>query len=469
MTHRVLLIIGGGIAAFKSLLLIRELARRGVETQVILTKGGTEFVTPLSAGALSGKTVYTDLWELDEQADMGHIELSRSADLIVVAPATANLMSRAAHGVADDLATTTLLATDTRVLYAPAMNVRMWEAAATQRNVKRLAEDGALFIGPDIGDMACGEHGPGRMAEPDAIADAVQGALMGDMSLDGLRGTKPLTGRHAVVTAGPTREAIDPVRYISNHSSGLQGYAIAQALADQGAQVTLVSGPTALPSPIGVTRIDVESARDMLAAVQDAIPADIFVSVAAVADWRPATQHDKKAPKPNSLGRHLMKRHFKSALFALALGATASNAYAAETSDCELLLVQIIQSHDGNGEAQVPSYVPAEEFMASLEDDKPGHMTEHLDHKIQAVMCRRNDILPRLEDYTILATGIPFILSQDFDSSDTDSLTLYWKDEAIQHIYKGYPLSEEAESVLETPHLKSNLLPKVKNDTNRSN
>lgn len=298
MTHRVLLIIGGGIAAFKSLLLIRELARRGVETQVILTKGGTEFVTPLSAGALSGKTVFTDLWELDEQADMGHIELSRSADLIVVAPATANLISRAAHGVADDLATTTLLATDTRVLYAPAMNVRMWEAAASQRNVKRLAEDGALFIGPDVGDMACGEHGPGRMAEPDAIADAVQGALMGDMSLDGLRGKKPLSGRHAVVTAGPTREAIDPVRYISNHSSGLQGYAIAQALADQGAQVTLVSGPTALPSPIGVTRIDVESARDMLAAVQDAIPADIFVSVAAVADWRPATQHDKKAPKP---------------------------------------------------------------------------------------------------------------------------------------------------------------------------
>lgn len=298
MTHRVLLIIGGGIAAFKSLLLIRELARRGVETQVILTKGGTEFVTPLSAGALSGKTVFTDLWELDEQADMGHIELSRSADLIVVAPATANLISRAAHGVADDLATTTLLATDTRVLYAPAMNVRMWEAAASQRNVKRLAEDGALFIGPDVGDMACGEHGPGRMAEPDAIADAVQGALMGDMSLDGLRGKKPLSGRHAVVTAGPTREAIDPVRYISNHSSGLQGYAIAQALSDQGAQVTLVSGPTALPSPIGVTRVNVESARDMLAAVQDALPADIFVSVAAVADWRPATQHDKKAPKP---------------------------------------------------------------------------------------------------------------------------------------------------------------------------
>jgi len=300
MSQRVLLIIGGGIAAYKSLLLIRELARRGIESQVILTKGGTEFVTPLLAGALSGETVFTDLWELDAKAEMGHIELSRSADMIVVAPATANLMSRAAHGVADDLATTTLLATDKRVLYAPAMNVRMWEAAATQRNVKILADDGALFIGPDVGEMACGEYGPGRMAEPDAIADAVQGALMGDMSLDGLRADKPLTGRKAVVTAGPTREAIDPVRYISNHSSGRQGYAIAQALADQGAQVTLVSGPTALPAPHGVTHVDVESAREMLAAVEDALPADIFVSVAAVADWRPATSYDKKAPKPKS-------------------------------------------------------------------------------------------------------------------------------------------------------------------------
>ena len=304
MNSRVLLIIGGGIAAYKSLLLIRELARRGIETQVILTKGGAEFVTPLSAGGLTGKTVFTDLWDMtptvEGETEMGHIELSRSADMIIVAPATANLMSRAAHGVADDLATTTLVATDKRVLYAPAMNVRMWEAAATQRNVKTLAEDGALFIGPDVGDMACGEFGPGRMAEPDAIADAVQGALLGDMSLDGLRGEKPLAGRKAVVTAGPTREAIDPVRYISNHSSGLQGYAIAQALADQGAEVTLVSGPTALPAPHGVTRVNIESAREMLAAVEDAIPADIFVSVAAVADWRPAKCHDKKAPKPKT-------------------------------------------------------------------------------------------------------------------------------------------------------------------------
>ena len=302
MTQRVLLIIGGGIAAYKSLLLIRELARRGIETQVILTKGGREFVTPLSAGALSGKTVFTDLWDMtptvEGEAEMGHIELSRSADMIIVAPATANLMSRAAHGVADDLATTTLVATDKRVLYAPAMNVRMWEAAATQRNVKTLVEDGALFIGPDVGDMACGEFGAGRMAEPDAIADAVQGALMGDMSLDGLRAEKPLAGRKAVVTAGPTREAIDPVRYISNHSSGRQGYAIAQALADQGAEVTLVSGPTTLPVPHGVTRIRIESAREMLSAVEGALPSDIFVSVAAVADWRPAKYFDKKAPKP---------------------------------------------------------------------------------------------------------------------------------------------------------------------------
>ncbi len=303
MTHnKVLLIIGGGIAAYKSLLLIRELARRDIETQVILTKGGAEFVTALSAGALSGKTVFTNLWDMtptvEGEAEMGHIELSRSADMIIVAPATANLMSRAAHGVADDLATTTLVATDKRVLYAPAMNVRMWEAAATQRNVQTLREDGAFFIGPDVGDMACGEYGPGRMAEPDAIADAVQGALMGDMTLDGLRSEKPLKGRRAVVTAGPTREAIDPVRYISNHSSGRQGYAIAQALADQGAEVTLVSGPTSLPAPLGLKRVQIESAREMLAATQAALPADIFISVAAVADWRPAKTHDQKAPKP---------------------------------------------------------------------------------------------------------------------------------------------------------------------------
>ncbi|WP_298916070.1 bifunctional phosphopantothenoylcysteine decarboxylase/phosphopantothenate--cysteine ligase CoaBC [uncultured Algimonas sp.] len=298
MDRRVLLIIGGGIAAYKSLLLIRELARRGVATRVILTKGGSQFVTPLSAQALSGETVLTDLWDLTAESEMGHIELSRSADLIVVAPATANLMAQAAHGVAGDLATTTLLATDKRVLFAPAMNVRMYQSEATQANIATLRERGALFVGPDTGEMACGEFGDGRMSEPDAITDAVMAALQGDMTLDGWHAPKPLAGRRAVVTAGPTREPIDPVRYLSNHSSGRQGYAIAQALADLGAEVELVTGPTSLAKPCGTTNTAVETARDMYDAVHAALPADIFVSVAAVADWRPANRTETKTKKP---------------------------------------------------------------------------------------------------------------------------------------------------------------------------
>jgi len=298
MNKRVLLIIGGGIAAYKSLFLIRELTKRGIDSRVIITRGGTEFVTPLSAGALSGDKVYTDLWDLTDEAEMGHIELSRAADLVVVAPATANMLAQAAHGVAGDLATTTLLATDKRVLFAPAMNVRMWEAASTQRNVEQLKQDGALFVGPDAGAMACGEFGDGRMAEPDVIADRVEAALLGDMSLDGLRAPKSLKGKKALITAGPTREPIDPVRYLSNHSSGKQGYAIAQALADLGAEVTLVSGPVNLPAPLGVNRVQVETAREMLAACEDALPSDIFVSVAAVADWRPAKPTAQKTKKP---------------------------------------------------------------------------------------------------------------------------------------------------------------------------
>jgi len=305
MTQRVLLIIGGGIAAYKSLFLIRELAKRGIESRVIITRGGTEFVTPLSAGALSGDKVYTDLWDLTDEAEMGHIELSRAADLVVVAPATANMLAQAAHGVAGDLATTTLLATDKRVLFAPAMNVRMWEAASTQRNVAQLKKDGALFIGPDAGAMACGEFGDGRMAEPDVIADTVQAALLGDTTLDGLRAIKSLKGKSALVTAGPTREPIDPVRYLSNHSSGKQGYAIAQALADLGANVTLVSGPVALPAPLGVKRVMIETAREMLTVCEEALPSDIFVSVAAVADWRPAKTTLQKTKKPKDGPRPL--------------------------------------------------------------------------------------------------------------------------------------------------------------------
>ena len=297
MDKRILLIIGGGIAAYKSLFLIRVLAKRGIASRVIITRGGTEFVTLLSAGALSGDKVYSDLWDLTDEAEMGHIELSRSADLVVVAPATADIMAKAAHGIANDLATTTLLATDKRVLYAPAMNVRMWEAATTQRNMETLKKDGALFIGPDAGAMACGEFGEGRMAEPEDIADAIETALSGETTLDGLRGPKPLKGKKALITAGPTREPIDPVRYLSNHSSGKQGYAIAGALADLGADVTLVSGPVSIHPPSNVNLVKVETALEMLRACETALPSDIFVSVAAVADWRPASCGDKKIKK----------------------------------------------------------------------------------------------------------------------------------------------------------------------------
>jgi phosphopantothenoylcysteine decarboxylase/phosphopantothenate--cysteine ligase len=288
---RVLLIIGGGIAAYKSLELIRLLAKAGVQTRAILTKAGAEFVTPLSVGALTQDKVYSDLFNLTDESEMGHIELSRSADLVVVAPATADLMAKLAHGQANDLASTALLATDKPVLMAPAMNVRMWLHAATQRNLERLLADGVRMVGPDEGDMACGEYGPGRMAEPEAIRDAVL-ALLGE----GARG-KGLRGKRALVTAGPTVEAIDPVRFLSNRSSGRQGYAIAGALAELGADVTLVSGPADLAAPPGVKLVRVESALDMLRASQAALPLDVAVMVAAVADWRPTQRASAKLKK----------------------------------------------------------------------------------------------------------------------------------------------------------------------------
>lgn len=278
MEKRVLLIVGGGVAAYKALELTRLLRKAGVGVRPILTAAGAEFVTPLSLSALSEDKVYSDLFSLTDEAEMGHIELSRSADLVVVAPATADLMAKAANGLANDLASTTLLATDKPVLMAPAMNVRMWEHPATKRNFERLKADGVHFVGPDEGAMACGEFGPGRLAEPPVIFEAV-------MSL--LESGRPLAGRHVVVTAGPTAEPIDPVRLITNRSSGKQGYAIAEALARLGARVTLVSGPTALSAPAGVHRIDVETAQQMLDATTAAMPADALVAVAAVADWRP--------------------------------------------------------------------------------------------------------------------------------------------------------------------------------------
>jgi phosphopantothenoylcysteine decarboxylase / phosphopantothenate---cysteine ligase len=277
---RILLIIGGGIAAYKSLELVRELGRRGIGSRVILTKAGAEFVTPLSVAALSGEKVFTELFDLTDETEMGHIELSRSADLVVVCPATADLMAKAAAGLANDLASTTLLATDKPVLMVPAMNVRMWEHAATKRNVARLRADDVHVVDPDVGPMACGEFGPGRLPDVSVIVREIEAALAPP--------TKRLEGMHALVTAGPTREPLDPVRYLSNHSSGKQGYAIAAALAAEGARVTLVSGPVALKAPAGVDLVSVETARQMLKACEAALPADIFVAVAAVADWRPA-------------------------------------------------------------------------------------------------------------------------------------------------------------------------------------
>ncbi len=296
---RILLIVGGGIAAYKSLELTRLLRKAGIAVRPILTKTGAEFVTPLSLAALAEDKVYAELFSLTDEAEMGHIELSRSADLVVVAPATADLMAKAANGLANDLASTTLLATDKPVLMAPAMNVRMWLHAATQRNLATLKADGVAFVGPDEGAMACGEYGPGRMAEPAAIFEAILAALGSD--------ARPLAGKRALVTAGPTAEPIDPVRMLTNRSSGKQGYAIAGALAALGAEVVLVSGPTALATPAGVRRVDVESAREMLAACEAALPADIAVCVAAVADWRPAEPGAKKlkkgtgAPEPIAL------------------------------------------------------------------------------------------------------------------------------------------------------------------------
>jgi phosphopantothenoylcysteine decarboxylase/phosphopantothenate--cysteine ligase len=287
---RILLIISGGIAAYKSLDLIRRLRERGAEVRPVMTKAAQEFVTPLAVGALSSGHVYTELFSREDEQDVGHIRLARDCDLVLVAPATANLMAKMTHGLADDLASAVLLATDRPVLIAPAMNPKMWQAAATQRNVEVLKSDGIAFIGPMAGEMAeSNEAGVGRMAEPLQIVDAVIAKLQA--------GPKPLQGRKVIVTSGPTHEPIDPVRYIANRSSGKQGHAIAAALAKLGADVTLVSGPVTIADPAGVTTVHVETAAEMLATVEAQLPADIAVMVAAVADWRVATSADQKIKK----------------------------------------------------------------------------------------------------------------------------------------------------------------------------
>ena len=301
---RILLIVGGGIAAYKACELVRLIGRHGGEVTCVLTDGGAQFVTPMTLAALSGNRVHTSLWDAGEEAEIGHIQLSRAADLVVVCPATADLLAKMAAGIADDLATTLLLATDKPVLAAPAMNVRMWQHQATQANVATLRKRDVQVLQPDDGSMACGEFGPGRLPEPERIWSTIETALSRRTDpLDGQPGFetdpphRPLYGRHIVVSAGPTHEPIDPVRYIANRSSGKQGFAIAAAAAEAGARVTMVAGPVQLDTPPGVERIDVESAHEMEQAVVEALPADSVVMVAAVADWRVAQPAGQKIKK----------------------------------------------------------------------------------------------------------------------------------------------------------------------------
>jgi phosphopantothenoylcysteine decarboxylase / phosphopantothenate---cysteine ligase len=299
-SKRILLIVGGGIAAYKSLDLVRHLKERGADVRAILTKGGAEFVTPLSLSALCEEKAFTYLFDLKDEAEIGHIRLSREADLIVVAPATADLLAKMAQGLADDLATAVLLATDKKVLAVPAMNVRMWQHKATRRNVARLRDDGIAFVGPNEGEMACGEYGPGRMAEASEIIYAIE-------TLMGAKAKGPLAGRRVLITSGPTQEPIDPVRYIANRSSGKQGHALARASAALGAEVTLVSGPVTLADPEGVRVVKVETAHEMLEATLDALPADIAICAAAVADWRAADEATHKLKKQNQAAETILK------------------------------------------------------------------------------------------------------------------------------------------------------------------
>lgn len=323
--RRILLVIGGGIAAYKALELIREIRRQGGSVTPVITSGGQQFVTPLSAAALAESRAYTDLFDLTAEAEMGHIQLSRAADLLLVCPATADLLAKMAAGCADDLATTLLLATDKPVMVAPAMNVRMWQHAATVANVATLRARGVAVLEPDVGPMACGEHGPGRLPEVASILAALAAHFA----------EGPLKGRHILITAGPTHEPIDPVRYIANRSSGKQGYALAGALAAMGATVTLISGPVTLPTPTGVRRVDVETARQMADAVEAALPADAAIMVAAVADWA-VDQQDRKIKKDGSGPPVLVLSENPDILAALARSARRPKlvvGFAAETND----------------------------------------------------------------------------------------------------------------------------------------
>ena len=357
---RILLVIGGGIAAYKSCELVRLIRKGGGDVTCVVTAGGQQFVTPMALAALSENPVYTTLWDLKNEAEMGHIQLSREADLVVVCPATADLMAKMAAGIADDLATTLILATDKPVMAVPAMNVRMWQHDATQRNVMWLRQAGVHVVEPDIGPMACGEYGPGRLPDPEAIwleiADRLgldpgdaderdiddfvavtsNDPLAGQPDFDETPDHRPLYGKHVLITAGPTREAIDPVRYIANRSSGKQGFALAAAAAAAGARVTLVSGPVWLDTPPGVDRIDVESAREMAQAVNDTLPVDVAIMVAAVSDWRSKDVSGEKIKKRGSAPPALLLTENPDILATTASGATRPGlliGFAAETEN----------------------------------------------------------------------------------------------------------------------------------------
>ncbi len=330
---RILLIVGGGIAAYKSCELVRLMRKGGAEVTCVLTSAGAQFVTPMSLASLSGNAVHTSLWNPQDEAEIGHIQLSRAADLVVVCPATADLLAKMVAGIADDLATTLLLATDTPVLAVPAMNVRMWQHAATRRNVAWLRQNGISVMEPDEGPMACGEFGPGRLPEPEAIWREIA-SRVGLAPRAEAHG--PLSGKHVVVTAGPTHERIDPVRYLANRSSGKQGFAIAAAAAEAGARVTLVSGPVSLATPAGVERVDVESAAEMQAAVNSALPADAAIMVAAVADWRIEQPAEGKIKKQDSGPPQLVLAENPDILAGLAQSPKRPRllvGFAAETSD----------------------------------------------------------------------------------------------------------------------------------------
>lgn len=393
---RILLIVGGGIAAYKTLELVRLLRERGARVRAILTQAGAEFVTALSLASLSGDKVYQELFSLTDESEMGHIALSRDADLLVAAPATADLMAKMAHGLANDLASTVLLATDKPVLIVPAMNVRMWEHAATRRNLERLRQDGVRVVGPNEGEMACGEYGFGRMAEAEEIISAIEAFFH-----EGRKGA--LSGKRALVTAGPTHEALDPVRYIANRSSGRQGYAIAEALAELGAQTTLVSGPCALEAPRMVKVVRVETAREMMAACEEALPADVAVMAAAVADFRPKARANRKIKKNGALPQIALEENPDILATLAAAGARRPSylvGFAAETENvienaraklkkkgCDLIVANDIAEGAMGGERNTVSLVSekgVENWPEMSKTEVARKLTAHIAEKIGA-------------------------------------------------------------------------------------